>query len=94
MRLKSDPRIRFAGQITGVEGYVGARRDYLLAAWPPRKSGMTAPLPAQESGFGALSSCDRWASADSFQPMNVNFGLMPPPPMVPNYKGKLRPPRV
>ena len=96
LRLKSDPRIRFAGQITGVEGYVESAATGLLAGRLAAAEilGMTAPLPAQESGFGALlHHVTGGANADSFQPMNVNFGLMPPPPMVPNYKGKLRPPK-
>ena len=94
LRLKSDPRIRFAGQITGVEGYVESAATGLLAGRLAAAEilGMSAPLPAQESGFGALlHHVTGGANADSFQPMNVNFGLMPPPPMVPNYKGKLRP---
>ena len=96
LRLNSDPRVRFAGQITGVEGYVESAATGLLAGRLAAAEilGIEAPVPAQESAFGALlSHVTGGGDAESFQPMNVNFGLMPPPPMVPNAKGKLRPPR-
>lgn len=80
LRLKSDPRIRFAGQITGVEGYVESSAMGLMA-------GRFAAAEAKEANFisppittayGALiHHITGGAHADSFQPMNINFGLLP-----------------
>ncbi len=81
LRLKRRPNIRFAGQITGCEGYVESAAIGLMAALFARaelQGGRLEP-PPQETAIGALlSHVTGGADADSFQPMNVNFGLMPP----------------
>ncbi len=81
MRLKSAPHIRFAGQITGVEGYVESAAMGLLAGRmaAASQSGRTLPAPPIETAMGALlHHITGGADARSFQPMNVNFGLFPP----------------
>ncbi len=88
MRLKADPRLRFAGQITGVEGYVESAAMGIMAgrmAAAERKGEpFTVPPPTTAHGAliahitgGHLVTTDGQRS--SFQPMNVNFGLFPPP---------------
>ena len=82
LRLKSKPNIRFAGQITGCEGYVESAAVGILAARfaAADLSGETLPAPPVETALGALlNHITGGAEADTFQPMNVNFGLMPPP---------------
>jgi len=83
MRLKARPALRFAGQITGVEGYVESAAIGLLAgrfAAAERRS-ETPELPPPTTALGALlTHITRGADAGSFQPMNVNFGLFPPLP--------------
>jgi len=81
LRLKSNPNIRFAGQITGCEGYVESAAVGLLAARfaVAEQSGHPLPSPPAETAIGALlAHITGGADADTFQPMNVNFGLMPP----------------
>jgi len=81
MRLKSRPHIRFAGQITGVEGYVESAAMGLLAGRMAAAQilGHDLPPPGQETAMGALvHHITGGAEAKSFQPMNVNFGLFPP----------------
>ena len=83
LRLESKPNIRFAGQITGCEGYVESAAIGLLCARfaAAEKRGETLPPPPVETALGALlAHITGGADADSFQPMNVNFGLMPPLP--------------
>ena len=80
-RLKSRPNIRFAGQITGCEGYVESAAVGLLAGLfaAAELSGRTIPPPPPETALGALlSHITGGADAESYQPMNVNFGLFPP----------------
>ena len=81
MRLRSRPNIRFAGQITGVEGYVESAAMGLLAGRlaVAELCGKTlAPVP-QDTAMGALvHHITGGAEAKTFQPMNVNFGLFPP----------------
>lgn len=81
MRLKSKPHIRFAGQITGVEGYVESAAMGLLAgrlAAAEMRGAALAPVP-QTTAMGALvTHITGGAEAKTFQPMNVNFGLFPP----------------
>ena len=95
LRLKAMPRLRFAGQITGVEGYVESAAIGLLAgrfAAAERLGRVLEPPPAatalgallnhitgghivtEEAGTGAVVHAPR-----SFQPMNINYGLLPPP---------------
>ena len=81
LRLKADPRIRFAGQITGCEGYVESAAVGLIAgryAAAERKGQTLSPPPATTAIGALLSHITGGAEASSFQPMNVNFGLFPP----------------
>ncbi len=83
LRLKSKPNIRFAGQITGCEGYVESAAIGLIAARfaAAELQGEDLPSPPPETALGALlGHITGGADAESFQPMNVNFGLMPPDP--------------
>jgi methylenetetrahydrofolate--tRNA-(uracil-5-)-methyltransferase len=83
LRLKSKPNIRFAGQITGCEGYVESAAIGLVAARfaAAELRGQTLRPPPKETAIGALlGHITGGADADTFQPMNVNFGLMPPTP--------------
>ena len=80
MRLKTKKHIRFAGQITGVEGYVESAAMGLLAAKLAINeiSGYKSTLPPAETATGSLlNHITKGAHADTFQPMNVNFGLFP-----------------
>ena len=80
LRLKAMPRLRFAGQITGVEGYLESAACGLLAG---RFAGAelreeTPVLPPPTTALGALlSHITGGAVAETFQPMNINFGLFP-----------------
>jgi methylenetetrahydrofolate--tRNA-(uracil-5-)-methyltransferase len=88
MRLKAMPRLRFAGQITGVEGYVesaamGLMTGRMAAA---ERLGKTFTMPPVTTAHGALINhitgghiAVTEGKQTSFQPMNINFGLMPPP---------------
>lgn len=81
LRLKTRPNIRFAGQITGCEGYVESAAIGLLAARfaAAEAKGGALPAPPPETALGALlSHITGGAEAETYQPMNVNFGLMPP----------------
>ena len=81
LRLKSAPHIRFAGQITGCEGYVESAAIGLIAARfaAAELAGRTLPPPPPETALGALlGHITGGADAASYQPMNVNFGLFPP----------------
>ncbi|MCC6008111.1 MAG: methylenetetrahydrofolate--tRNA-(uracil(54)-C(5))-methyltransferase (FADH(2)-oxidizing) TrmFO [Rhodobacteraceae bacterium] len=81
MRLRTAPHIRFAGQITGVEGYVESAAMGLLAGRlaAAEALGHDLPPPPPETATGALlAHITGGAEAATFQPMNVNFGLFPP----------------
>jgi len=81
MRLRSRPNIRFAGQITGVEGYVESAAMGLLAgrmAVAEIASANLAPVPDTTAMGALVSHITGGAEAKTFQPMNVNFGLFPP----------------
>lgn len=81
MRLKSQPNLRFAGQITGVEGYVKSAAMGLVAGRLAAAEILGRPLcaPPRETAMGALiAHITGDADAKTFQPMNVNFGLFPP----------------
>ncbi|MCH1387867.1 MAG: methylenetetrahydrofolate--tRNA-(uracil(54)-C(5))-methyltransferase (FADH(2)-oxidizing) TrmFO [Rhodobacteraceae bacterium] len=81
MRLKSRPNIRFAGQITGVEGYVESAAMGLLAGRYAAAEilGTSLPMLPENSAMGALvHHVTGGAEAKTFQPMNVNFGLFHP----------------
>jgi methylenetetrahydrofolate--tRNA-(uracil-5-)-methyltransferase len=87
LRLKAEPRLRFAGQITGCEGYVESAAVGLMAGRfaAAERRGETPAAPPATTSMGALlnhitgghiSTID--GATRSFQPMNVNFGLFPP----------------
>ena len=81
MRLKSKPNLRFAGQITGVEGYVESAAMGLLAgrmAAAEITGGTLAHVPDTTAMGALLTHITGGAEAKTFQPMNVNFGLFPP----------------
>ena len=82
LRLKSKPNLRFAGQITGCEGYVESAAIGLIAARfaAAELRGERLPAPPPETAIGALlAHITGGADAETYQPMNINFGLMPPP---------------
>lgn len=92
LRLKARPNLRFAGQVTGCEGYVESAAVGLMAglfaAWETQ--GKEIVPPPIETALGAmLNHITVSAESDLFQPMNINFGLMPPPP-VPEGKRKIK----
>lgn len=78
-QLKSDPRILFAGQITGVEGYVESAGSGFLAGLSVAAldQGREPLLPPRETALGALVHHITNADPKQFQPMNVNYGLFP-----------------
>jgi methylenetetrahydrofolate--tRNA-(uracil-5-)-methyltransferase len=81
LRLKSAPHIRFAGQITGCEGYVESAAIGLLAgrfAAAELAGREMAPPPGTTALGALLGHITGGAEADTYQPMNVNFGLFPP----------------
>ena len=89
MRLKADARLRFAGQITGVEGYVESAAMGLLTGRfaAAEASGEAPSAPPASTAMGALlghitgghlGAGGVAGTPGSFQPMNVNFGLFPP----------------
>lgn len=98
LRLKADERLRFAGQITGCEGYVESASMGLLAGrfaaaeWHDQEKS----LPPATSAFGALLAhitgghlaTEEAPGKRSFQPMNVNFGLFPPVPAITEIDGR------
>jgi methylenetetrahydrofolate--tRNA-(uracil-5-)-methyltransferase len=81
LRLRNAPHIRFAGQITGCEGYVESAAIGLLAGRfaAAELRGETLPPPPLTTALGALlGHITGGAEADTYQPMNINFGLFPP----------------
>ncbi|MHC8509313.1 MAG: methylenetetrahydrofolate--tRNA-(uracil(54)-C(5))-methyltransferase (FADH(2)-oxidizing) TrmFO [Rhodospirillales bacterium] len=81
LRLKAMPRLRFAGQITGCEGYVESAAVGLMAgrfAAAERLEQQAAPPPATTAMGALLRHITGGAAAETYQPMNVNFGLFPP----------------
>ncbi len=80
LRLKAQPRLRFAGQITGCEGYVESAAVGLIAGRlaASERLGIPLTMPPATTAMGAIiSHITGGAEADTFQPMNVNFGLFP-----------------
>ncbi len=80
LRLKAMPRLRFAGQITGCEGYVESAAVGLMAGRfaAAERLGQPLALPPNTTALGAiLGHITGGAVAETFQPMNVNFGLFP-----------------
>jgi methylenetetrahydrofolate--tRNA-(uracil-5-)-methyltransferase len=82
LQLRSEPRLFFAGQITGVEGYVESAAMGLLAGINASRltSGLMTAPPPPETALGALIDHLQRSDRKSFQPMNVTFGLFPPLP--------------
>ncbi|MEY4270181.1 MAG: hypothetical protein RLZZ58_1397, partial [Pseudomonadota bacterium] len=81
LRLKSAPHIRFAGQITGCEGYVESAAVGLMAGLFTARdlNGVAGEVPPLTTALGALlGHITGGADAATYQPMNVNFGLFPP----------------
>jgi methylenetetrahydrofolate--tRNA-(uracil-5-)-methyltransferase len=81
LRLKARPNLRFAGQITGCEGYVESAAIGLMAGRfaAAELAGRDLPPPPPETALGALlGHITGGAEAETYQPMNVNFGLFPP----------------
>ncbi|MDU0457096.1 MAG: methylenetetrahydrofolate--tRNA-(uracil(54)-C(5))-methyltransferase (FADH(2)-oxidizing) TrmFO [Geobacteraceae bacterium] len=78
-QMKRDPRIFFAGQITGVEGYVESGASGFLAGMTAAAllQGRDSSVPPPETALGALMAHITNADAKHFQPMNVNYGLFP-----------------
>ena len=94
LRLKAEPRLRFAGQITGVEGYVESAAMGLLAGRfaAAERRGEAPDLPPPTTALGALlTHVTGGADAKTFQPMNCNFGLFPPLPEDAQRDAKGRP---
>jgi methylenetetrahydrofolate--tRNA-(uracil-5-)-methyltransferase len=97
LRLKADKRLRFAGQVTGVEGYVESAAIGLIAGRfaAAERTGKSVSPPPPTTALGALLahitgghlSADGEGTARSFQPMNVNFGLFPPVTVPPLPRG-------
>lgn len=79
-RLKARPRISFAGQMTGVEGYVeSCASGFLVGVETARRLLGQAPVDfPRETAIGALGLYVSNESVTQFQPMNINFGIMPP----------------
>ncbi|QWV94960.1 methylenetetrahydrofolate--tRNA-(uracil(54)-C(5))-methyltransferase (FADH(2)-oxidizing) TrmFO [Geomonas oryzisoli] len=79
-QLKSDPRVLFAGQITGVEGYVESASSGFVAGVNAARLALGEELvvPPAETAIGALARHITNTEAAHFQPMNVNYGLFPP----------------
>lgn len=81
LRLKTMPRLRFAGQITGCEGYVESAAIGLIAGRFAAEEllGTSQNTPPSTTAFGSLlQHITGGANAETFQPMNINFGLFPP----------------
>ncbi len=78
--VRSDPRVHFAGQMTGVEGYVESAASGLIAgiALARRLHGLPPIYWPVETAHGALASYISHPEVENFQPMNINFGLLPP----------------
>jgi len=89
LRLKKDPRIMFAGQITGVEGYVESASMGLMAGRfiADIVEGREPNIPPEDTAFGALLAHISGTRIEDFQPMNINFGLLP---SAPKREGKRR----
>ncbi|MBW8269411.1 methylenetetrahydrofolate--tRNA-(uracil(54)-C(5))-methyltransferase (FADH(2)-oxidizing) TrmFO [Caldovatus aquaticus] len=93
LRLKAAPHLRFAGQVTGVEGYVESAAIGLLAgrfAAAEARGEAPAPPPPETALGALLAHITGGATAETFQPMNVNFGLFPPLPGAPKGRERKR----
>jgi methylenetetrahydrofolate--tRNA-(uracil-5-)-methyltransferase len=92
LRLQRSPRLRFAGQITGVEGYVESAATGLIAGRlaAAEKRNETLTLPPETTAHGALINhiTGGHLGGNTFQPMNVNFGLFPEVTLPKGLRGK------
>jgi methylenetetrahydrofolate--tRNA-(uracil-5-)-methyltransferase len=82
LQLKKDPRFFFAGQLTGVEGYIESAATGLIVGMNAARwsKGVSMSLPPRTTGIGALLDYLVRADPETFQPMHVNFGIFPPLP--------------
>jgi len=80
LQLKTDPNLFFAGQMTGVEGYMESTAIGLLSGINAHRyaNGMPTLVPPTTTAMGALVDYITHSNAVPFQPMNINFGLFPP----------------
>lgn len=93
LQLTQNPKIMFAGQITGCEGYVESAAVGYLAGYFASclVKGQTPLLPPRETAFGSmLSHLVDQTDVENFQPMNINFGLFPNLELVRGANGKIR----
>ena len=93
LRMTARPGLRFAGQITGVEGYIESAAIGLMAGIMTASevtSALWTPPPVDTAHGALLAHITGGADADTFQPMNVNFGLFPPMDLVTTPNGKKR----
>ena len=93
LRMTARPGLRFAGQITGVEGYIESAAIGLMAGIMTASEVTSAewtPPPVDTAHGALLAHITGGANADTFQPMNVNFGLFPPMDLVTTPNGKKR----
>ena len=93
LRMTARPGLRFAGQITGVEGYIESAAIGLMAGIMTASEVTSAewtPPPVDTAHGALLAHITGGADADTFQPMNVNFGLFPPMDLVTTPNGKKR----
>jgi methylenetetrahydrofolate--tRNA-(uracil-5-)-methyltransferase len=90
LRLRKSPQVRLAGQITGVEGYVESAATGLLAArfLAAELAGLDPSPPPPETAFGGLVRHLTKSSPEGFQPANINWGLMYPPPQLTMVKNR------
>jgi methylenetetrahydrofolate--tRNA-(uracil-5-)-methyltransferase len=82
LQMRALPRLFIAGQITGVEGYIESAAMGLLAGLNAagRVNGQTVPVPPPTTALGALVAHITGADAKNFQPVNINYGILPPAP--------------
>lgn len=97
LRMKAQPRLRFAGQITGCEGYIESASVGLMVGRfaASERLGLDIVMPLETTAMGALlNHITGGGNAETFQPMNINFGLFPPmelsPDQAKDIKGKER----
>jgi methylenetetrahydrofolate--tRNA-(uracil-5-)-methyltransferase len=90
LRLHTRPTIRLAGQITGVEGYVESAATGLLAArlLTAEMAGLELSPPPPETALGGLVRHLIGSNPSTFQPANINWGLMSPPPELAEIKDR------
>lgn len=87
-QFRQEPRLFLAGQITGVEGYVESTASGLLAGLNAARLflGQEPLTLPRETMLGSLAHYIATASPENFQPMNANFGILPP--LEPPVRGK------